>query len=150
MLCFVVEGEAADREMWEGGEVGGYEAYLLADEDNEAAEVYKAVSGGEGQAGQQACSVAGAGWPASSGGRLAARACRWMAVVLPRPLPSQPLQAQDDESGVLNVSPGANTLSLVLRDEGLMRFVKFLSVQAPSSRFDISAIYEPEPDSDED
>jgi hypothetical protein len=60
------------------------------------------------------------------------------------------VQAQDDETGVLNLSPAANTLNLVLRDEGLMRFVKFLSCQAPSSRFDIAATYLPEPDSDEE
>ncbi|KAL4426531.1 hypothetical protein ABPG77_008389 [Micractinium sp. CCAP 211/92] len=100
VLCFVSEGEAGDRELWESGEVGGFEAYLLADDDNEAAEVYKA--------------------------------------------------AQDDESGVLNVSPAANTLNLVLRDEGLMRFVKYLSVAAPSSRLDIAMTYQPEPDSDEE
>lgn len=44
VLCFVSEGEAGDCELWESGEVGGFEAYLLADDDNEAAEVYKAVS----------------------------------------------------------------------------------------------------------
>lgn len=48
VLCFVSEAEAADREVWESGEVGGFEAYLLADDDNEAAEVYKAVSQGQG------------------------------------------------------------------------------------------------------
>ncbi len=62
----------------------------------------------------------------------------------------RPLQAQDDETGVLNVSPAANTLNLVLRDEGLMKFVKYLSAAAPSSRFDIAAVYKPEPDSDEE
>ncbi|KAI3435904.1 hypothetical protein D9Q98_001962 [Chlorella vulgaris] len=100
VLCFVAGGEAGDGEAWESGEVGGYEAYLLADEDGEAAAVYST--------------------------------------------------AQDDETGVLNLSPAANTLNLVLRDEGLMRFVKFLSCQAPSSRFDIAATYLPEPDSDEE
>ena len=48
MLCFVGESEGGDREVWEGGEVGGFEAYLLADDegDKEPAEVYKAVSRG--------------------------------------------------------------------------------------------------------
>lgn len=67
----------------------------------------------------------------------------------PSRFPSPPAtQAQDDESGVLNVSPAANTLNLVLRDEGLMRFVKYLSASAPSSRFDVAMVYKPEPDSD--
>ena len=63
---------------------------------------------------------------------------------------TRPPQAQDDETGVLNVSPAANTLNLVLRDEGLMKFVKYLSAAAPSSRFDIAAVYKPEPDSDDE
>jgi hypothetical protein len=46
VLCFVTElAGTDDKEVWDGGEVGGFEAYLLADEDGEAAEVYKAVSG---------------------------------------------------------------------------------------------------------
>lgn len=44
VLCFVGEGGEDDRAVWDSGEAGGYEAYLLADDDNEAAEVYKAVS----------------------------------------------------------------------------------------------------------
>lgn len=44
VLCFVAGGEAGDGEAWESGEVGGYEAYLLADEDGEAAAVYSTVS----------------------------------------------------------------------------------------------------------
>jgi hypothetical protein len=97
VLCFVADGAQGAREAWESGELGGYEAYLLADEDEEKpAEVYRGP--------------------------------------------------QDDESGVLNVSPAFNCLSLVLRDEGLMRFVKFLSAHAPGSRWDVSGVYIPEDD----
>ena len=32
-----------------------------------------------------------------------------------------------------------NTLSLVVRDAGVMRFVKYVSAGAPGSRWDISA-----------
>ncbi len=60
-------------------QVGGFEAYLLADDDKQgdaaAEEVYRVGADGE-------------------------------------------------ESGVLNVSAAPNTLNLVLRDEGLMKFVK--------------------------
>lgn len=34
-----------------------------------------------------------------------------------------------DESGVLNVSAASNSLNLVLRDEGLMKFVKYVGAQ---------------------
>ncbi|KAF5842957.1 Oxoglutarate and iron-dependent oxygenase degradation C-term-domain-containing protein [Dunaliella salina] len=100
VLCFVAEREGDTT--WDDGEVGGFEAYLLADEEKEGAaaeEVYR----------------------------------------------------QDtEESGVLNVSAAFNSLNLVLRDEGLMKFVKYLSADAPSSRWDIAMEYLPEDDSDEE
>uniref|UniRef100_A0A7S3R425 Fe2OG dioxygenase domain-containing protein n=1 Tax=Dunaliella tertiolecta TaxID=3047 RepID=A0A7S3R425_DUNTE len=100
VLCFVAEQEG--NTAWDDGEVGGFEAYLLADEEKEGAaaeEVYR----------------------------------------------------QDtEESGVLNVSAAFNSLNLVLRDEGLMKFVKYLSAEAPSSRWDVAMEYLPEDDSDDE
>lgn len=67
MLCFVGEGEGGDAAAWDSGEVGGYEAYLLADDDKEPAEVYKAVSAqggaqwGGGEQAQPASRLAGTG-----------------------------------------------------------------------------------------
>jgi hypothetical protein len=60
--------------------------------------------------------------------------------------------AEEDEDELLSVSASFNTLSLVHRDEGLMRFVKYVSHLAPSSRWDIAAQYTVEgvADSDED
>lgn len=50
---------------------------------------------------------------------------------------------EEDESGVLlNLTPTFNTLSLVLRDQKVMRFVKYLSASAGGSRWDISAEFE--------
>ena len=60
---------------------------------------------------------------------------------------------------VLHVYIGAmdmqtsNTLNLVMRDEGTMKFVKYVSHAAPSSRWDVAAVYEvdqDDTDSDED
>ena len=42
---------------------------------------------------------------------------------------------------MLSVSASFNTLSLVHRDEGLMRFVKYVSHLAPSSRWDVAMQY---------
>jgi prolyl 3-hydroxylase /prolyl 3,4-dihydroxylase len=49
----------------------------------------------------------------------------------------------DDEDGgiVLSVSPRFNTLSLALRDDGTMRFIKYVSSVAPSNRYDISTSF---------
>lgn len=58
---------------------------------------------------------------------------------------------EDDDTELLSVSASNNTLSLVYRDPGTMRFVKYVGSGAPSSRWDISLEYEvPEPEDDGD
>jgi len=52
-------------------------------------------------------------------------------------------EAEDEEDGtLLTVQPGYNRLLLVLRDEGVMRFVKYVSAAAESSRWDVCGEYE--------
>lgn len=48
----------------------------------------------------------------------------------------------EDESTLLATQPGFNKLLLVLRDERVMRFVKYVSAAAPGSRWDICGEYE--------
>ena len=49
---------------------------------------------------------------------------------------------EDEEDGtLLTVQPGFNRLLLVLRDEGVMRFVKYVSASAPGSRWDVCGEY---------
>jgi Rps23 Pro-64 3,4-dihydroxylase Tpa1-like proline 4-hydroxylase len=48
---------------------------------------------------------------------------------------------QDDDTELLSVSAAFNTLSIVFRDPGTMRFVKYISDKAPSSRWDIAMEY---------
>ncbi|KAL0573293.1 putative component of NuA3 histone acetyltransferase complex [Marasmius crinis-equi] len=55
------------------------------------------------------------------------------------------MQEEDDEeedSTLLTVQPGYNRLLLVLRDERVMRFVKYVSAAAEGSRWDVCAEYE--------
>ena len=100
VLTFVND-ESMSSASWADGECGGFEAYILADDDEDGpAEVYRHV--------------------------------------------------QDDDSGVLNVSAGFNALSIVLRDEGLMRFVKYVSSAAPGSRWDVSAVMLPVDDDEKE
>jgi hypothetical protein len=47
-----------------------------------------------------------------------------------------------DDGTLLTVQPGFNRLLLVLRDEGVMRFVKYISAAAEGSRWDICGEYE--------
>lgn len=103
VLCMLGSSSETGVAAWEGGEVGGYEAYMLADDEGEGggaaaatAEVYRSPGDAAGEA----------------------------------------------ESGVLNISPASNCLSLVLRDEEteLLKFVKYVSASAPGSRWDVSVV----------
>ncbi|CAM0138923.1 putative component of NuA3 histone acetyltransferase complex [Umbelopsis sp. WA50703] len=59
-------------------------------------------------------------------------------------------KAADDDGALLTLSPGTNVLSVVLRDEGVMRFIKYVSARAPGSRWDVSFEYDLPEDDDED
>lgn len=49
---------------------------------------------------------------------------------------------EEDDTKLLSVSASNNTLSLVYRDPGTMRFIKYVGCGAPSSRWDIAMEYE--------
>lgn len=51
-------------------------------------------------------------------------------------------EEEDDDATLLTVQPGFNRLLLVLRDEGVMRFVKYVSAAAEGSRWDVCGEYE--------
>ena len=96
-LCVVDDEGDIKSSAWDFGECGGFECYIAADEEGDAAD--------------------------------AATAAVYKA------------QGEDDEDELLSVSASFNTLSLVHRDEGLMRFVKYVSHLAPSSRWDVAMQY---------
>ena len=50
--------------------------------------------------------------------------------------PFDPCEDDEDESTLLFTQPRFNKLLLVLRDERVMRFVKYVSAAAPGSRWD--------------
>lgn len=56
--------------------------------------------------------------------------------------PPTPMSDEEDESTLLTVQPGFNRLLLVLRDEKVMHFVKYLSGAAEGSRWDVCGEYE--------
>ena len=57
---------------------------------------------------------------------------------------------EEDDTKLLSVSASNNTLSLVYRDPGTMKFVKYVGSGAPSSRWDICLEYEVLDDEDDD
>jgi prolyl 3-hydroxylase /prolyl 3,4-dihydroxylase len=48
----------------------------------------------------------------------------------------------EDDNTLLTVQPGFNRLLLVLRDESVMHFVKYVSAAAEGSRWDVCAEFE--------
>ena len=102
-MCFVYD-ENDDQDAWESGDVGGFECYIEADDDDvEANGGDRDVKGGSGPADEY---------------------------------------NEDDDTELLSVSASNNTLSIVYRDPGTMRFIKYVGSSAPSSRYDISMEYE--------
>lgn len=79
-----------DDAIWESGDVGGFECYIAADDDDQGAEAE---------------------------------------------------YDEEDDTQLLSVSASFNTLSLVYRDPGTMKFVKYVGSCAPSSRWDIALEY---------
>ncbi len=58
--------------------------------------------------------------------------------------------AEDEDDGVLFSMPACwNTLGIVLRDKGVMRFVKYVSQQAPGDRWDIAGEFGVVPNDDD-
>jgi hypothetical protein len=49
---------------------------------------------------------------------------------------------EEDDSALLTKPPSFNHLLIVLRDERVLRFVKYVSAQAQGSRWDVSGEYE--------
>lgn len=96
-------------ELWEDGDVGGFECFIEADDDAEsaeAAEVYRSAKKADGE--------------------------------------------DEDNTTLLSLSAASNSLSLVLRDEGIMKFIKYVSANAPGSRWDISTEFAIVPSNDDD
>ncbi|KAJ2033689.1 putative component of NuA3 histone acetyltransferase complex [Coemansia sp. RSA 922] len=55
-----------------------------------------------------------------------------------------------DKDELLRIAPESNSLSLVLRDEGTLRFVKFLNHMAPVSRQEIAMVFDIAPSESEE
>lgn len=91
-MCFVND-ENDNVDAWESGDVGGFECYIEAEDNDKQAQ-----------------------GPADE-------------------------YCEDDDTELLSVSASNNTLSLVYRDPGTMRFVKYVGSSAPSGRFDICMEY---------
>ncbi|UZJ53110.1 hypothetical protein CBS101457_002430 [Exobasidium rhododendri] len=134
------------KEAWETGEVGGWEAYMPPSEEGDDPAVYgsgknkvedgaheeeRGEKGDKGQANDDA---------AASGSGKEAEEEDDDDVDMDE---EEDDEEEEEEDGVLlNLTPTFNTLSLVLRDEKVMRFVKYLSASSGGSRWDVCAEFE--------
>jgi hypothetical protein len=159
-LCFVDSSSNETAGTWKSGEVGGFECYLeAADENDEHAEVYSV----------EADDTAEEDHDHNNDGNVEDSRHNHQESSNNRQQEQQEAEQQQqkhaggsdekeqgqskeggDTSQLLSVHPASNTLSLVHRKEGIMRFVKYVSAQAPSSRYDICAQYTLEKDDDDD
>lgn len=128
------------KEAWETGEVGGWEAYMPPVEEGDDPAVY-----GSGKSREHA----------NGNGTTHGDSLDVIENASEDEVDDDDDEEQDvdmmgedededeDEDGVLlNLTPTYNTLSLVLRDERVMRFVKYLSASSGGSRWDLSAEFE--------
>ncbi len=125
-LCVVGSGDDA-REDWASGEVGGFETYLIAEEDDDPevrARRRRRLARHTPRARRDKRDT-----------RRRARARAQVAAVY-RAEGDDEQPGQDD---LLSVQASPNTLNVVMRDTGTLRFVKYVSAAAPGSRWDIAA-----------
>ncbi|GAA5869360.1 hypothetical protein JCM16303_000441 [Sporobolomyces ruberrimus] len=93
-----------DQEIWEGGEAGAWDIWLVGDEGGDEATYGGAKSKGEEEAQEE--------------------------------------EMEEEDSTLLSLEPTFNRLHLVLRDPGVLGFVKYVSAKAPGSRWDVSGEWE--------
>ncbi|GAA5928395.1 hypothetical protein JCM3775_000597 [Rhodotorula graminis] len=109
------DGEA-DRALWEAGDVGAWDIWLANEEGGD-----EATYGGAGAEKKDA--------PASGEGEAEEQQ-------------EQEPEEEDDDGPLLALEPEWNRLHLVLRDPGVLAFVKYVSARAPASRWDVAGEWE--------
>ncbi|SCV73307.1 BQ2448_7233 [Microbotryum intermedium] len=114
-----------ERGLWEEGEVGGWEVWL---------------DGGDGEQGDEA----------TYGGGKTKKKKERMSEEDSGENVGDGEEDEEEEGPLLSLEPSWNRLSIVLRDPGVLKFVKYVSAKAPGSRFDLNGEWEVEVVQDED
>lgn len=107
--------------VWSSGDVGGFECYIAADSTEETAEAAEVFQSGYGTT-QSKPKQKNKGTSKDDD--------------------EENDDEEEEDTSLLSVTPGFNVLSLVLRDDKVMRFIKYVSANAPSSRWDVAYEYE--------
>ena len=119
--------------------VGGYELYMAGDDDEDDDDDAGSEHGVDIPAKLQSATGAG--------DRRSAKKARAKA----DPAIYKAAQEDEEDDGILFSNPASwNTLSLVLRDRGVLKFVKYVSGKAKGDRYDFSGAVEVEDIDDEE
>jgi prolyl 3-hydroxylase /prolyl 3,4-dihydroxylase len=169
-MCFVQDETLEEKDTWHSGDAGGFECYIEADEEEEDEddEDKKGVAPADQETSQEhggseddednhhnnnndSHPEDGKVNGDKKGNRKGTMAAPY--ATAPKSNGAADEYNEDDDTELLSVSASNNTLSLVFRDPGTMRFVKYVGYSAPSSRYDISLEYQiplGEEDNDDD
>ena len=130
--------------MWDRGDIGGWECYLAPHEGEEDPAVYQSAASRRAQREMNEGAQASDETLASE-----KKADEDVVQEDDQDEEFEDMDEDDDDDDddddfdgvLLNVTPSFNSLNIVLRDEGVMRFVKYLGASAGGSRWDIAAEY---------
>ncbi|KAI6024447.1 nuclear protein [Pisolithus marmoratus] len=104
---------------WQTGEWGGWECYMAPHDEEDDPAVYRSGSSKKAEPKNASKST-----------------------VAQRQQDDDAKEDGEDDSTLLTVQPNFNCLLLVLRDEGVLRFVKYVSAAAAGSRWDVCGEFE--------
>ncbi|KAN0061740.1 putative component of NuA3 histone acetyltransferase complex [Thecaphora frezii] len=130
---------------WVSGDIGGWECYMAPHEGEEDPAVYQSGHSGKKKSG-----------PQEDGDEEMKAEDGDEEEEMVEMIEDDGDDDSDFDGVLLNLTPSFNTLSVVLRDEGVLRFVKYLSASAGGSRwdvigeFEVGAIEEEEEEEEED
>ncbi|GAA6059717.1 hypothetical protein JCM10212_000245 [Sporobolomyces blumeae] len=136
-----------DQEVWEGGGAGGWDIWLVGDEGGDEA----TYGGGKSKApqGEEKDETEAMGKVEGDGDKAPiteerVREAGGVEVGEGAAEGDEPDDEDEDEeeSTLLSLEPTFNRLHLVLRDPGVLAFVKYVSTVAPGSRWDVNGEWE--------
>lgn len=125
------KGEGDDDEAeegWESGEWGGWECYMAPHGEEDDPAVYRSGGGSKKAEGVNGDSDQNEDGPST--------------LAEDEDTEMEDEEDEEDNGTLLVAQPRFNSLQLVLRDSGLMHFVKYVSAEAHGSRWDVCGEYQ--------
>ncbi|CAO1619471.1 unnamed protein product [Parajaminaea phylloscopi] len=119
---------------WESGEIGGWSCYMAPDEEDEDAtgEVYRQGGASKGSNKQSSDDK-----PADAADGEKMQEDEEEEEIVEMEMDDGEDDDDEFDGVLLNLTPSFNTLSVALRDEGVLQFVKYLGSAAGGSRWDL-------------